>query len=55
MLSAAAARGVAYIPGTHFYCNGGHDNTMRLNYSASTPEEIRRGMTVLRGLIEETL
>nr|MDD6335936.1 PLP-dependent aminotransferase family protein [bacterium] len=51
LLPEAAKAGVAYIPGTHFYCQGGHGNTMRLNFSNSTPERITQGMEILRGVI----
>ncbi len=46
----AVQRGVAYVPGTHFYPVGGHHNTLRLNFSNSTPEQIRQGMGILREL-----
>jgi 2-aminoadipate transaminase len=47
MLKAAIARGVAYVPGTHFHIDGGHLNTFRLNFSNSPVEDICRGMAVL--------
>ncbi len=40
-------KGAAYVPGTHFYAFGGHENTFRLNFSMSSPEEISRGMAIL--------
>ncbi len=46
---------VAYVPGTHFYPYGGHHNTLRLNFSNSTPDQIREGMAKLRTLIEENM
>ena len=46
----AVERGVAYVPGTHFYPDGGHHNTLRLNFSNSTPEQIHEGMGKLREL-----
>jgi len=46
---------VAYVPGTHFYPYGGHHNTLRLNFSNSTPDQIREGMGKLRKLIEEAM
>ena len=55
LLQQAIARKVAFVPGTHFYCGGGHENTLRLNFSASTLDQIHEGMTVLRELIEESL
>jgi len=38
---------VAFVPGGPFHPNGGGLNTMRLNFSYSTPENIREGMTRL--------
>lgn len=55
LLDIAVKRGVAYVPGTHFYADGGHENTFRLNFSNSTVETIHRGMKILRGVIEEAL
>ena len=40
-------KGAAYVPGTHFYAFGGHENTFRLNFSMSSLEEISRGMAIL--------
>ena len=51
----AVEANVAYVPGTHFYPYGGHHNTLRLNFSNSTPDQIREGMGKLRKLIEESL
>lgn len=55
MLEKAVEHHVAYVPGTHFYADGGHDNTFRLNFSNSTIEQIHTGMAVIRSLIEEAL
>lgn len=44
VLQTAVEKGVAFIPGTHFYAAGGHENTFRLNFSNATVENIRRGM-----------
>lgn len=46
----AVESGVAYVPGTHFYPDGGHHNTLRLNFSNSTPDQIHEGMQKLRKL-----
>ena len=51
----AVEEGVAYVPGTHFYPYGGHHNTFRLNFSNSTPEQIKEGMAKLRKLFEENI
>ena len=51
LLSEAVARKVAYVPGTYFCVNGGHFNTLRLNFSNSTMEQIVTGMNILNDLI----
>ncbi|MBK9124694.1 MAG: PLP-dependent aminotransferase family protein [Chloroflexi bacterium] len=40
--------GVAYVPGSAFSVEGGGSNTIRLNFSASTSEQIREGVARLR-------
>ena len=52
MLSAAVERKVAYVPGTYFCVDGGHLNTIRLNFSNSTPEQIEKGMNTLKEIVE---
>ncbi len=53
MLPEAVERGVAYVPGQAFYIEGDGRNTMRLSYSEPKPEEIRKGIELLAGLIRE--
>ncbi len=53
MLSSAVERKVAYVPGTYFCVDGGHLNTIRLNFSNSTPEQINAGMSALKALIKQ--
>ena len=55
LLQQAIARKVAYVPGIHFFVNGGHENTLRLNFSNSTMEQIDTGMGVLLELVQEAL
>ena len=56
MMPKAIERGVAYVPGTHFYCEEGtHRNTVRLNFSNSTIEKIDQGMDILRQVVEGEL
>ena len=55
LLPKAIEKHVAYVPGTHFFANGGHLNTLRLNFSNSTIEQIRTGMNALREVFEEAL
>ncbi len=35
---------VAFVPGSSFFPEGGHENTLRMNYSISTPERIEEGV-----------
>lgn len=54
-LKIAIERKVAFVPGTAFHANGGGANTMRLNFSYSSPDTIRTGITRLGGLLKELL
>jgi 2-aminoadipate transaminase len=47
LLRQAMARQVAFVPGEGFHVDGGGRNTMRLNFSNSTPEQIRKGISRL--------
>ncbi len=51
----AVQRKVAYVPGTFFYPEGGHLNTIRLNFSASEPTRIEEGMQRLGELFCEQI
>lgn len=53
LLPKCVERGVAYVPGTHFFADGGHHNTLRLNFSNATVADIHKGMTVIREVIAE--
>ena len=46
-LGRAIEKNVAFVPGTHFYPEGGHLNTFRLNFSMQSVENIREGMARL--------
>ena len=43
-LNKAIEQNVAFVPGTHFYPDGGHANTLRLNFSMQEADVIRAGM-----------
>jgi len=43
-LNRAIEKNVAFVPGTHFYPEGGHENTLRLNFSMQEVENIHAGM-----------
>ncbi|MBR4080377.1 MAG: PLP-dependent aminotransferase family protein [Clostridia bacterium] len=55
LLEKAVAQHVAYVPGVHFFADGGHANTFRLNFSNSTIDQIHTGMAALRELITSAL
>jgi len=55
MLGAAIEKNVAFVPGTHFYFDGGHLNTLRLNFSSGKTEDVAEGMARLTPVILETL
>ena len=55
LFAKAVGRGVAYVPGTYFYPEGGHHNTLRLNFSNSTPQQIEQGMNILHELFADNL
>lgn len=48
-------KGVAYVPGTHFFINGGHLNTLRLNFSNAPLDKIQRGMELLAEAFSERM
>jgi 2-aminoadipate transaminase len=43
-LEAAIEERVAFVPGESFFPNGGHENTLRLNFSAMPEERIAEGI-----------
>ena len=51
LLKEAVIEKVAFIPGTHFYDGGGHENTLRLNFSACGHARIEKGIEILGRVI----
>ena len=49
----ALGKKVAFVPGGGFFPNGGHENTMRLNYSNMPPERIVEGIRRLGEAMRE--
>jgi len=49
----ALKKDVAVLPGSPFYTDGGGSNTLRLNFSNSTPEKIRIGLERLSEVIRD--
>ena len=53
LFQAAVERKVAFVPGSAFHAAGGGENTMRINFSYSTPETIREGIARLGMALKE--
>ena len=53
LLQTAVSNNVAYVPGTHFYAEGGHHNTLRLNFSNSPVDKINEGMEKLAAIFNK--
>jgi len=54
-LKIAIERKVAFVPGAAFHATGGGANTMRINFSYSSPDTIREGITRMGGVLKELL
>jgi 2-aminoadipate transaminase len=55
VLRRAVEKKVAFVPGEAFHARGGGKNTMRLNFSYSTPDTIREGVRRLAETLKETI
>ena len=53
ILAKAVEKKVAFVPGGPFHANGGGENTMRLNFSNSSPEKIQEGIYRLGKVLHE--
>ena len=51
LLDECVRQNVAFVPGGAFYPNGGHENTLRLNYSNMPIERIREGVRRLASAV----
>jgi len=51
----AVENNVAFVPGTHFYPDGGHLSTLRLNFSMSNVDTIKVGMERLGKVISDVV
>ncbi|OGO60088.1 MAG: aminotransferase [Chloroflexi bacterium RBG_19FT_COMBO_49_13] len=51
----AVERKVAFVPGTSFFALGGGENTMRLNFSYSNPDQIQIGIERLGNVLKEMI
>jgi len=54
-LKMAVERKVAFVPGAPFHPNGGGANTMRINFSYSSPDTIREGITRMGMVLKEMI
>ena len=55
VLKCAIQKKVAFVPGAAFHPRGGGQNTMRLNFSYSSPETIREGISRLGMTLKELI
>jgi 2-aminoadipate transaminase len=55
VLKVAIGRKVAFVPGEAFHPRGGGKNTMRINFSYSSPDTIREGITRLGITLKELI
>jgi 2-aminoadipate transaminase len=53
--SLAQQAGVDFLPGRMFSVSGGLDSGLRLSFAGLEPQEIRKGIEILGGLIEDAL
>ncbi len=44
---------VAFVPGQEFYSDGSGENTIRLNFSNATPENIEEGIKRIGEVLKE--
>jgi 2-aminoadipate transaminase len=55
LLEKAVQKKVAFVPGAAFHARGGGENTMRINFSNATPEQIKEGIRRLADVIKAEL
>ena len=55
LLKHALEEKVAFVPGESFFPNGGHDNTLRLNFSAMPEDRIAEGVDRLGRVVANAL
>ncbi|WP_353626389.1 hypothetical protein [Bacillus sp. JCM 19041] len=53
LLPRAIQKGMAYVPGAPFYAGKPKQNTLRLNFTHATDEEIMTGMHALLTMFQE--
>lgn len=55
LLIKSLKKGIAFVQGSAFYPNGGHENTLRLNYSGLQEVKIIKGIEILGELLHEEI
>ena len=55
VLEKCLERNVAFVPGGPFFPNGGHENTLRINFSNMPEERIVKGLRIMADVIREFL
>jgi 2-aminoadipate transaminase len=55
LLPLALQAGVAFVPGSPFFANGGHTNTLRLSFVTATPAQIDSGVAALAAVLAQAL
>ncbi len=55
LLLKSLKRGVAFVQGSAFFPNGGHENTMRLNFSGLREDKIVKGISILGDLLKDEI
>ncbi len=55
LLVKSLKRGVAFVQGSAFFPNGGHENTMRLNFSGIREDKIKKGISILGEILKEEI
>jgi 2-aminoadipate transaminase len=55
LLPKAVAKNVGFVPGGPFYPGGGHDNTIRLNFSTPSNHQIEEGIRILGELFNNEI
>jgi 2-aminoadipate transaminase len=55
LLKEAIKRNIAFVPGSPFFPHGGGHNTMRLNFSYGTPDQILEGIKRLGAVLKEAI
>ncbi len=53
VLTASLERGVAFVPGASFFPNGGHENTMRINFSNTREDLLVKALETIGQLLHQ--